>query len=130
MKTHDGQHDFAGTEHLTSLLPKKRWVAHRLLRRGYRRINSCEGVMWFACGDVWNFTDPCNLVVEVSNLLSDGKASFRLWQTPDVHVTRYLTLSNEDGWRRFDEFERFFLSVRNEHLSNIGPRSGPPSEPV
>lgn len=130
MKTPDGQIDLAGTEHLASLPPGKRWIVHRLLRKGYRRYNSSDGVMWFAYGHVTDFTDPHNLLVEVSVFLTDGKASFRMWQAPDVHITRYLTLSHEDGWQKLDDFERFFESVRNEHLSNVGPRSGALSNPV
>ena len=119
MKGPDGRHDFAGTEHLATLSPAKRWVVYRLLRKGYRRYNSAEGVMWFAYGGVWNFADPCNLIVEVSSLTSNGKATFRMLQAPDVHVTRYLTLSCADGWARLAEFESLFLAVHNVALPDL-----------
>jgi hypothetical protein len=119
VKTRDGQHDFTGTEHLATLSPKKRWIVHRLLRHGYVRIASSEGVMWLAYGDVWNPADPCNLMVEVTEKSSNSVATFRMTAAPDVHVQRHITLSCEDGWERLAAFESFFLTVRSAALSDV-----------
>jgi len=121
MKRLDGSRDHVGEHHLASLSSPQRWVAHRLMRCGYMRLNSNMGTMWFAYGKVNDFIDPCNLIVEVSSTTHNHMATFRLRGSPDIHITRYLRLSSEDGWTRLEDFEALFLAIRDAHPNEIRP---------
>lgn len=92
---------------------KTRWILCRLKRRGYhlnRQQNGDMGITFaFLPPNDWSPYDSCHLMLTIQ----DGdwmqtKVTFRPNAECDIHVSRYLQLFREDGWKRLEEFESFY----------------------